>query len=609
MRTCTSCKQPLSERMHNKLRALHQAWWGLCLIYRSDPRRCAIVFAMTIAEALLGPLLIWLSTFIIDELIRDVNLLSAFGPIYWLAILFILLTIVVDAIQPLVEMHKKLLTAQIQRNIDERLMQKANDLTDIAPFEQAGFHTKLKVARYNEYFITLWLDMTANALGGIVQIAAGSLLIWTVLPYAPLLFVMLALPRLFVEARLNNVTFEGRPQVQELRRRAEYFMGLPLQHEAANEIKLFNATPYFKAKYESATRELIAVLAVDQRKWTLHNMAWGLFEAIICGLALILIVRNAMAGKVQPGQLLLFIGALYQLREGVTQLFGVFAIGAREINNISSIMGFLHAELPEQTGEEPAPAAASGFRFERVRFAYREDQDTLHIEDLTIPAGHITVLIGENGSGKSTLLKLLLRFYEPVSGTIYYNGNPLRDYRIHELRRHTTAIFQDFVRYEMNMNSNIGIGHLPEMKQPDLIRKAAQIGGASSVAEKLPEGYETEIGRLFNGINLSGGEWQRIATSRAYMREESAYILLFDEPTSALDPYAEYEMIRSLRTLAANKTVIIVSHRLSTAKLADHIVLLRHGEVAETGTHETLIRQDGLYAELHRMQSSVYEEE
>lgn len=583
------------------------AWWGLQVIYAASPARTVFVFFMKMIDSILGPVLVWVSAKVIEGLLQDHQVFLSFGPVFWMAILFVLLTILVDVLDPFVEMNKKLLTAQIQKHIDQRLMDKANRFEDISPFDDTGFHTKVKVVRYNEYFITLWLEMTASTFGGIVQIAASSLLLWNVMPFVPLLFLLLALPRLFVEAKLNNATFEGREEVQELRRRAEYFMGLSLQHELANEIKLYNLTPYFTAKYKHIARQLIDQLSRDQKKWISHNLGWGIVEAVVNGYVLILIVQKALAGVLPVGELLVFIGALFQLREGVTELFGVFAIGAREIANVSRIAQFLGASRPALSGTAPFPDRyQKGYVLENVQFSYQEGHDDLQIDHLVLPAGKVTVLVGENGSGKSTLIKLLLRFYEPASGTIWFNGKPLRDYDISSFRAHTTAVFQDFVRYEMSMKSNIGVGNLPALQEESEIRKAAEMGGADEVASRLREQYDTEIGRLFGGVNLSGGEWQRIAMARACMRNETAEILIFDEPTSALDPYIEHEIFSRLKTLAKNKTVLIVSHRLSTAKLADQVVLLHKGRVMEVGDHHTLLKQGGIYAELYQMQASNY---
>lgn len=585
------------------------AWWGIKLMYRANPRRALFVLSVKLMESLLGPLLVWLSAMIIDGLIQDYSVFSERGFFFWMVILFVLLTILVDVLEPIVEMNKKLLTVQIQKHIDERLMEKANEFEDIAPFDDHNFYNKIKVIRHNDYVTELWLDMTSNTFGGLVQIIGGTILIWTVSPLAPVLFIIMALPRVFVEAKLNNVTFEGRAEVQELRRRSEYYMSIPLSHELANEVKMYGLTSFFKKKYKDASHELIKMLSGDQRKWTLHNMGWGAAEAVASGMVLILIVGQASSGGIAVGALLLFIGALYQLREGINELFAVFAIGAREMVNIRNMAEFLSFQSPKTTGTLPVSSRVNqGFVLEQVKFSYKGQREILNIDHLTLPHGKVTVLVGDNGAGKSTLVKLLLRLLHPDSGSIYYNGIPLDDYDVDAFRSNATAVFQDFVRYEATMNTNIAVGDLKFGKDMDAVMRSAVLGGADGIAAKLPQGYDTELGRFFGGIPLSGGQWQRVAMARAYMRDRSAQVLVFDEPTSALDPYMEHEVMRRLKQLGQNKTVVIISHRLSTARLADHVVLLEEGKVVETGNHLTLMKHGGVYAELYDMQASKYQE-
>ncbi|SYX82420.1 ABC transporter [Paenibacillus alvei] len=566
------------------------------------------VLAVKLIESILGPLLVWLSAIIIDGLLQDYRVFAEHGHLFWIVLLFVLLTVLVDVLDPIVKMNKKLLTAQIQKHIDELLMEKANSFEDIAPFDDQNFYTKIKTIRHNDYVIELWLEMTSNTFGGFVQIIGGTILIWTVVPLAPVLFVLLALPRVFVEAKLNNVTFEGRAEVQELRRRANYYMSIPLNHELANEVKMYGLTPFFKEKYQSATRQLIRMLSGDQKKWTFHNMGWGAVEAIASGFVLIFIVKQAASGQVAVGELLLFIGALYQLREGINELFAVFAIGARELVNIRNMAQFLEIPSGGAVGTLPiSNPVKEGFVLEQVTFGYKREHGVLNIDYLALPQGKVTVLVGENGAGKSTLVKLLLRLLRPESGTITYNGLPLDSYHIDAFRSNATAVFQDFVRYEATLKMNISIGHLGCSGDGDAIANAAVLGGADGIASKLPDRYDTELGRFFGGIPLSGGQWQRVAMSRAYMRDRSAQVLIFDEPTSALDPFMEHDVVNRLKQLGKKKTVIIVSHRLSTARQADYIVLLSKGKVLETGNHDTLMKRGGAYAELYHMQASKYE--
>lgn len=581
--------------------------FGLSLLWTCSPYKVCTVFAIKVFEALLGPLLVWLSAKIIDRLTDHPFVLSSWDALTWMVLLYIGLTLALDALQPVSEMHKRLLTAKLQAHIDELLINKAISIPDISSFEKASFHTKTRVIQYNEYFVIMWITIISQTLGGLVVIIAGCLMIGTIAPWAPLFLLALVVPKLYWEARLNNATFEGREEVQELRRRAEYYASTPLMPETAGELKVFGLVPFFKERYLATSNELLRTLSADQRKLVLHQLLWSVLQSLAAGLIIIYLAGQAVSGSITPGDIFLFIGAVIQLNEGMNELFAAFAIGPREAKHLHNIRSFLNSENEMKSGSRPLPRTVKeGFRLEGVRFRYDETKVVLDIPELTIPAGKVTVLVGENGSGKSTLVKLLLRFFDPNEGAVFYNGISLKEYDIPSLRIQATAVFQDFVRYEMNLRDNIGLGHLASINEQAMIDRAAALGGVEPFLHKLDQQYETQLGRLFGGRNLSGGEWQRIALSRAFMREDHAGLLIMDEPSSALDVFMEEDVFQRMRGLMENKTVIIVSHRLSTARHADYVVYMENGKVTETGTHNQLIANGAGYAELYNMQAQKY---
>ncbi|KAA6474762.1 ABC transporter ATP-binding protein [Bacillus swezeyi] len=582
-------------------------FYGLALFWRCDPLKTSILFFITLLNALLGPLLVWLSAEVIDEISRSPFELSSWNTLVWAAIAYIGFTLIVDALQPVAEMQKRLLTAKLEAYLDELLMKKAASIPDIAAFEDASFHTNTQIIRYNEYFVTMWVTIVSQTFSGIVMIAAGCLMIGMFAPWVPILFLMLAVPKLYWEAKLNNATFEGRKEVQDLRRRAEYYAGVPLIPETAGEVKMYNLVPFFKTSYRNTSMKLLHTLSNDQKKLALYQLFWSVLQSLATGAVLIYIVRQALQGAVSVGDLLLFIGAAVQFNEGINEMFAAFAIGARETRHLGNIHSFLHSKNSMENGETMLPDQKSeGFAFDHVLFSYDRDKTVLDIEKLDIPLNKTTVLVGENGSGKSTLIKLLLRYFDPNQGAIFYNGMPLKAYDIEHFRSHATAVFQDFLKYEMTLKHNIGMGDISSCGDLSKIESASMFGGVDLFLHKLENGYETELGRLFGGRNLSGGEWQRVAISRAFMRDESAEILIFDEPSSALDVFIEEEIFNKLNRLTQGKTVIIVSHRLSTARFADHIVFLEKGKVAETGTHDELMKNQAQYANLYRLQAEKY---
>lgn len=335
--------------------------------------------------------------------------------------------------------------------------------------------------------------------------------------------------------------------------------------------------------------KLLNTISNDHRKLALYHLFGSVLQSLAAGLVLIYIVLQALRGTFSV-DLLLFIGATVQFNEGVNELFAAFAIGARETRHLGNIYTFLNSKNTMETGDAAlADHKTEGYALDSVSFTYDGSKTVLDIEKLDIPLNKTTVLVGENGSGKTTLIKLLLRYFDPNQGAIYYNGSPLKEYDIEDFRSNATAVFQDFLRYEMSLKLNIGLGEVSSRNDLTKIEKAALFGGVNLFLNKLENGYNTELGRLFGGRNLSGGEWQRVAISRAFMRDESADLFIFDEPSSALDVFIEEEIFDKLSRMTEGKTVIIVSHRLSTARFADHIIFLENGRVVETGTHDELI--------------------
>jgi len=581
--------------------------YGLNLFWQCDKLKTCALFLIILLESLLGPLLIWLSAKIIDKITLTPFNLFSWNTVVWMALIYIAFTLLVDALQPLVEMQKRLLTFKLQAHIDRLLITKAISIPDIAPFEQASYHTRTQIVRYNEYFVNMWITIVTQFLSGVALFIAGSTLIGMFAPWAPILFVLLSFPKMYLEAKINNLTFEGREEIQELRRRAEYYLCTPLMPETAGEMKVYNLIPFFKSRYSTTAKHLLQTISNDQKKLTLHQFIWSLLQSLVAGGILIYIVRQALQGQLSTGDILLFIGAIIQFNEGTNELFAVFAIGPRETRHLRKIVSFLTSENNMKSGNFLLDNAINkGYEFNKISFSYNGEKEVLKIDDLQIPKGKITVLVGENGSGKSTIIKLLLRYFDPNEGTIYFNTLPLSCYDIENFRLNSTAVFQDFLRYEMDLKSNIGVGKISKFDDLRNIEKAACLGGANQFLHKLENKYDTELGRLFGGRNLSGGEWQRIALSRAFMRHESANLLVFDEPTSALDVFIEEEIFEKLRKLAFGKTVIIVSHRLSTARFADNIIFLEKGKVVETGTHDELIKNQAHYAELYKLQAQKY---
>ena len=480
---------------------------------------------------------------------------------------------------------------------------------DLQHFESPEYQDRLERARRQaagrNALLSQMFGQAQDAIT-VMTLVAGLVL------YAP--WLVLLLPLSFVPAMLGEVRFNtlsyylSRNRTPE-RRQLEYIRHVGASAESAKEIKLFGLGEFLVERF----RALATAIFVENRRLAVERALWG---ALFAGISTLIyygayawLVLQTVMGSYSIGDLVFLSGSFLNLNS----LFQRILLGFTQIAGQSLYLDDLFSffEIQPVMRRHPTPTAfphpiRQGVTFEGVGFRYPEtDNWAVRGLDFTIRAGETLALVGENGAGKTTIVKLLTRLYDPDEGRITVDGIDLRDMAVEDLHAHVGVIFQDFVRYSLTAAENIGVGRVEHITDLQQVKDAARRSLADAVIAKLPLGYDQPLGRLFNkGRDLSGGEWQKIAIARAYMRD--ADLIVLDEPTSALDAKAEAEVFARFKGIATGKTAMLISHRFSTVRMADRILVLDSGRIIEEGSHDELIALDGLYAELFELQARGY---
>jgi ATP-binding cassette subfamily B protein len=518
------------------------------------------------------------------------------------------LAILSDALSRAITLMDSLLGDRFSNHTSIKIMTHAATL-DLDQFENSAFYDKLERARQQTVGRTILLSQVLSQLQDMITMAflAAGLLAFN--PWLIILLLVAIIPAFLGEAYFNDKTYAlSRRQTPE-RRELDYVRYLGASDETAKEIKIFNLSGFIINRF----RQLADRFYADNKRLAIRRTAWGTFLAMLGSAgfygAYVYMIAEAVSGTITIGALTFLAGSFRQLRgllEGILIRFTSVSQGAVYLQDF---FDFFQIQPKIVLSSKPLPfpkPIKQGFTFEDVGFKYSNSDHwaNRHVSFTLHPAEKIA-LVGENGAGKTTLVKLLARLYDPTEGRILLDGVDLREYDLEELRTQIGVIFQDFIRYQMSVNQNIAVGNIREVANGELIQTSAVQSLAHPLIERLPNKYEQMLGRRFNnGVDLSGGEWQKIALARAYMKE--AQLLILDEPTAALDARAEYEVFQRFADLTKGKSAVLISHRFSTVRMADRIVVLEKGQLIEIGSHEELLQKAGRYAELFKLQARGY---
>jgi ATP-binding cassette subfamily B protein len=592
----------------------------VAMVWRTSPGLTAASVALRLARALLPVATLYVGKLIIDDVVRlaqaparpdTLQQWFASGLVNSLGLLLLTefaLAVMADVLGRVVSLIDSLLSERVTNASSVRLMEHAATL-DLEVFEDAEFQDQLERARrQSSGRMTLMGQLFGESqdMVTVASFAAGLVV------YAPWLIALLVLalaPAFLGEAHFSaksySLDFGRTPERREL----DYVRQTAASLETAKEVKIFGLSGFLIDRYLRLSADFYAA----NRKLAMRRTWWGaLFTAIGASgyyLAYAYIVWRTLTGQFSVGDLTFLAGSFRRLHSLLEDLLSSFSSIAGQALYLDDLFSFFDVRpkilSPVHPLSFPKPIR-EGFVFEDVGFIYPgAERWAVRRLSFTLRAGEVVALVGENGAGKTTLVKLLARLYDPSEGRILLDGHDLREYGLDALRGNMGVIFQDFVRYNLSAGDNIAVGRIEARGDRDRIERAARRSQADGVIAKLPRGYEQMIGKRFkNGVELSGGEWQKIAIARAYMRE--AEVLILDEPTAALDARAEFEVFQRFKELSKGKTAVLISHRFSSVRMADRILVLADGAVEAAGTHEELLARPGRYAELFELQAAGY---
>jgi len=507
-----------------------------------------------------------------------------------------------------ISLCQSLLRAQLGQRVNVMILEKALQL-DLTHFENSEFYDKLTRARREAStrplsLVTRTFGLMQNAIS---LISYGTLLI-KFSPWAVAVLILAGLPSFLAEAKFSGDAFRLFLWRSPETRMQLYLETVLAREDHVKEVKLFGLGPLFLERYRAIFRKLFK----EDRALTIRRDTWGFFLGLVGTSTLYAayawIAFAAIGARITLGQMTMYLMLFRQGQAAVSAILS--AIGGMYEDNLylSTLYEYLETPVSGTKGQlVRGPVPDDGIRFENVTFSYPDaESPTLTDVDLHIRPGESLALVGENGSGKTTLIKLLTRLYQPTAGRILLDGQDLRDWEEGALRDRIGVIFQDFARYQLILGENIGAGDVQHFEDEALWRDAGEKGMVTPIVESLPQGYRTPLGKWFNdGRELSGGQWQKVALSRAFMRSR-ADILVLDEPTAAMDAAAEATIFEHFRSLTRGRIAILISHRFSTVRMADQIVVLQNGRIIERGSHEQLMQVNGHYAHLFSLQAKGY---
>jgi ATP-binding cassette subfamily B protein len=604
-----SQKENFLSSWQERLSALRNVPPVLKIVWQSGPGVVTFGIVARIIAALLPIALTYIPKLIIDILVR---LLQTHEPVpvrlWWLVLAEFGLAVLGSVVTRMIDYSDALLANKYTRHVSIQVMKHASEL-DLTAYEDPVFYDRLERARVQATDRLVMIQSIGRLELQLITALGWSVAVMIYSPWLMLLLIAAVLPAFLGETHFAFLGYAKNFRQTPIKRQLDYLRQAGATKEAAKELKLFNLGAFFTQRFA----KLSEIIYEQDVKLARKRLGIGSILSLVSTAgyygAYAYVIWRTIAGRLGIGTFYFLTNAILQASSNIQQVFSTLSGIADQALFLTDLLAFFEMKptiRSKATALRAPRPIRQGFEFRDVCFRY-PGTERMVIDRLNfhLHPGERVALIGENGQGKTTIVKLITRLYDPTEGQILLDGIDFREYDLEDLYREIGVIFQDFMRYEMTARENIAVGKIEELDNALLLKSAAQKSLADEVIARLSAGFEQMLGRRFEGgVDLSGGEWQKLALARAYLRDSQ--LLILDEPTAALDARSEYQVFQRFAELTAGKMALFISHRFSTVRMADRIVVLENGRIAEEGTHEKLTRMGGRYAEMFELQAASY---
>jgi ATP-binding cassette subfamily B protein len=592
-----------------RLSALRNVVPVLGIVWESGPGVVTAGLVVRLFVSVIPVAALWITKLIIDRIVHIVaDHQAAPASLWWLVAAEFGITLLAGILGRATDYLDALLADRYVRHVSIKVMQHAADL-DMLAYENPVYYDRLERARVQATDRLSMIQSMGRLVQQVITAVSLSISIFLFSPWLLLLLIIGILPAFLGESHFAFLGYSTSLRQTPIRRELDYLRVLGGSREAAKELKLFGLKQFLVDRFTRLSNEIYRENVSLARRRLVAGAILSMIGTLGYFAAYAYVIWRTVTGFLTIGSLTFLTGAILQASGNIQLTFSTLSSIADQALFLTDLLAFFEMKptIKSKSRALPAPKPiVRGFEFRDVSFRYPGNSRMIldHL-DFQLRPGERVALIGENGEGKTTIVKLMTRLYDPTEGQILLDGVDLREYDLESLHREIGVIFQDFMRYEMTAAENIAIGQIDLVKDTERLKIAAKKSLADDVIDRLPERYSQMLGRRFEGgVDLSGGEWQKVALARAYLRD--AQVLILDEPTASLDARSEFEVFQRFAELTEAKMALFVSHRFSTVRMADRIVVLEKGRIIEDGNHQLLTALGGRYAEMFEMQAASY---